>query len=324
MKTPTTSPNLAKVTNTITRDTGNLLLVKEVPEPTGSLTPEKWTLEAKNNASPDKDYSETGDNTEPQEVWAETPYTLSESPNAAENNYTAGEWSCEVQQDDRGTAAVDNGILDGDVVKVPSNTTVVCTIVNTRDLAKLKLIKQVSGGKAQADEFILTAKADPEEKQDLNISTPGGSGTLDPVYADTEYTLKETGPGGYSPSDWVCLPASEPIPTTNQVEGQLNTGDKITLKKGQRVECTIVNTRDLGSLTITKSFDPKTSGYDKAFNIDYKCQDEAQGTVSLKAGESEDHRRHPDRHRVPGDGGQADRSAGGLVVLRPGLRPGQR
>ena len=34
-------------------------------------------------------------------------------------------------------------------------------------------------------------------------------------------------------------------------------------------------------------FDAKTSGYDKAFNIDYKCQDEAQGTVSLKAGQSE-------------------------------------
>ena len=268
-----------------TRQTGNLLLVKEVPEPTGSLTPGKWTLEAKNNDSPDKNYSEPGDNTEPKAVWAETPYTLSESPNAAENNYTASDWSCEVQQGDRGTAAVDNGILDGDVVKVPTDTTVVCTIVNTRDLAKLKLIKQVEG-KADADEFILTATADDQEKQDLNISTPGGSGTLDPVYAGTEYTLKETGPGGYSPSDWVCLPASEPIPTSNQVEGQLNTGDKITLKKGQRVECTIVNTRDLGSLKITKVFDPKTSGYTAAFNIDYKCQDEAQGTVSLQAGES--------------------------------------
>ena len=84
----------------------------------------------------------------------------------------------------------------------------------------------------QADEFTLTATADPDEKQDLNISTPGGSGTLDPVYAGTEYTLRETGPGGYSPSDWVCLPASEPIPTSNQVEGQLNDGDQITLEKG--------------------------------------------------------------------------------------------
>ncbi|MEI2621454.1 MAG: DUF5979 domain-containing protein [Candidatus Nanopelagicales bacterium] len=295
-----------KVVNKITRDAGKLLLVKEVPEPTGTLTPEKWTLEAKNNASSDKNYKESGDNTVPQEVWAETPYTLSESPNAAENNYTAGEWSCEVQQDDRGTAAVNNGIIDGNVVKVPSKTTVVCKIVNTRDLAKLKLIKQVSGGKAQKDEFILTAKADPEEKQDLNISTPGGSGTLDPVYAETEYTLKETGPGGYSPSDWVCLPAKEDMVPSNYDEGSSTSSDKITLRTDAKVVCTIVNTRDLGSLTITKSFNPKTSGYDKAFDIGYKCQDEAQGTVSLKAGESKTINGHPHRHRMPGDRGQAE------------------
>ncbi|MDI9627195.1 MAG: DUF5979 domain-containing protein, partial [Acidobacteriota bacterium] len=275
-------------TITNTRQTGSLLLVKEVPEPTGTLTPGKWTLEAKNNASPKKDYKEFGDNTEPRAVWAETPYTLSESPNAAENNYTAGDWSCEVQQgDDRVSAQVERQLLVGDVVTVPSNTTVVCTIVNKRDTAQLKLIKSVEGGKVVADKFLLTAEADATEKQDLNISTPGGSGEFKDVYAGTVYTLDETGPAGYTRGDWVCLPASEPKPTTNQVEGQLNDGDKITLKNRQRVECTIVNTRDLGSLKITKSFDPKTSGYDKAFDIGYKCENEAQGTVSLKAGQSE-------------------------------------
>ena len=66
----------AKVTNTITRDTAKLLLVKQVPEPTGSLTPDKWTLKAKNTASPDKNYSEKGDNTDPKTVWAENPIHL--------------------------------------------------------------------------------------------------------------------------------------------------------------------------------------------------------------------------------------------------------
>ncbi len=139
------------------------------------------------------------------------------------------------------------------------------------------------GGKAQADEFILTAKADANEKQDRNITTPGGSGTFEDVYAQTEYTLGETGPGGYSPSDWACV--------STPVEGDaalavLNTGGKITLAKGDRVTCTIVNNRDLGSLTIIKSFNPKSSGYDKAFNISYQCTDEAKQTVSVKAGES--------------------------------------
>jgi len=66
----------------------------------------------------------------------------------------------------------------------------------------------------------------------------------------------------------------------------LNNGDTITLEKGQRVECTIINVRDLGSLKITKVFDPKTSGYTAAFTIDYKCGDDPKQTVSLKAGES--------------------------------------
>jgi hypothetical protein len=124
----------------------------------------------------------------------------------------------------------------------------------------------------------------------LNISTPGGSGQFVQVYAGTQYTLAETGPGGYSPSDWVCLTSDEqPVPEA--VDGQLNTGDKITLKKGQRVTCTIINTRDLGSLTITKEFNPQASGFTGTFDINYTCVDGAdkvkEGTVKLAAGASE-------------------------------------
>ena len=62
------------------------------------------------------------------------------------------------------------------------------------------------------------------------------------------------------------------------------------MKKGQRVTCTIVNTRDLGSLTITKEFNPQQSGYTGTFDITYTCVDGADpvsnGTVALAAGES--------------------------------------
>ena len=56
------------------------------------------------------------------------------------------------------------------------------------------------------------------------------------------------------------------LPREEQVEpGQVEEidlqGGKITLKKGQRVTCTIINTRDLGSLTITKEFNAQTSGF---------------------------------------------------------------
>src|SRR5690606_10778034 len=73
--------------------------------------------------------------------------------------------------------------------------------------------------------------------------------------------------------------------------GQLNDGDTITLKAGQRVVCTIINTRDLGSLTITKEFNPQDSGFAGTFDITYTCVDGGQtvknGTVALAAGASE-------------------------------------
>ena len=143
------------------------------------------------------------------------PYTLSESPDAAENDYTASDWSCEVQESDqRVTAQVENGVLEGNVVKVPSNTTVVCTIVNIRDPAELKLVKKVEG-KAKADDWTLSAKAEKPD-DDLDFSNKGGSGQFETVYAGTEYTLAESGPGGYSPSDWVCAV----VPKDEQVDPQ--------------------------------------------------------------------------------------------------------
>ncbi len=271
----------AKVTNTITRNTGELLLKKVVEG--GSSQPKDWTLTADSTITPAKNYSEPGNNDEFKTVWAGEPYTLAES---GPTNYTWPEVSVRFSEANVETAQVDNGMLDGDTVTVPKGTTVVCTIVNVRDLAELKLVKQVEG-KNNPNDWTLTAKAAPAEKQDLNVSTPGGSGGFEPVYAGTQYTLAETGPGGYSPSDWVCLTSDEqPVPEA--VDGQLNTGDKITLKKGQRVTCTIVNTRDLGSLTITKEFNPQQSGYTGTFDINYTCVDGAdkvkEGTVKLGAG----------------------------------------
>ncbi|MBK6761955.1 MAG: hypothetical protein IPG68_01125 [Micrococcales bacterium] len=179
------------------------------------------------------------------EVYAGTEYTLSED---GPGNYTASNWVC------TGTGVTQNG----NKVTVAKNGEVTCEITNTRDLAQLKLVKQVEG-KNNPDDWTLTAKAAAPD-DGLNISTPGGSGQFEDVYAGSEYTLAETGPGGYSPSDWVCLSDdSDEVPALN-ADGQLNNGDTITLEKGQKVTCTIINTRDLGSLKITKVFDPKASG----------------------------------------------------------------
>jgi hypothetical protein len=175
---------------------------------------------------------------------------------------------------------------DGNQVRLDPGEKATCTITNYREGAELKLVKQVEG--ADPNSWTLTAKAGAPD-DDKNISTPGGSGQFEQVYAGTQYTLAETGPGGYSASDWVCLPSRRA--RSGSHEGQLNDGDKITLKKGQRVTCTIVNTRDLGSLTITKEFNPQQSGYTGTFDINYTCVDGAdkvkEGTVKLGAGASE-------------------------------------
>ena len=261
-----------QVTCTITNtdNTPTLKLVKDVTNNDGgSKVPNDWTLKAEasgTNPNGARNFQNAGGSGTFKDVFAGQQYTLSEStvPGYSSN----GVWVC-----------TGGGTKTGDdKITVGLGEQVTCTITNTDNTPTLKLVKQVSG--ANADNWILTAKGTPSDR---NISTPGGSGDFEDVYAGTQYTLGETGPGGYSPSDWACV--------STPGEGQpgvqvLNNGDKITLGLGDRVTCTIINTRDLGSLTITKSFNPKSSGYDKAFTIGYQCADEAKQTVALKAGES--------------------------------------
>ena len=198
-----------------------------------------------------------------------------------------------VSEDVTGSGYYDQELVceaDGKELKVANdgsftmpNEPVTCTFTNTR--TTLKLVKQVDG-KGDPNDWKLTATADGAP----TVENLGGQGVPTNVRPDVQYTLKEEGPAGYTPGTWVCQPADNGTGkvTAADLQDALNNGDndKVTLEKGANIVCTIINTRDLGSLQIVKKFDPKTSGYDKAFSIDYKCQDEAQGTVSLKAGES--------------------------------------
>src|SRR5690606_9306926 len=80
------------------------------------------------------------------EVYAGTEYTLSET---GPNNYTAGSWQC------TGTGVTQNG----NKVTVAKNGEVTCEITNTRDLAKLAVVKKVEGGASVPADFKLSAKA---------------------------------------------------------------------------------------------------------------------------------------------------------------------
>ena len=200
-------------TITNTRDTAKISLVKQVE---GKGDPADWTLTATPNpVIPGQNaVSGNGDPNSPNAVKEEVVYTgtydLSET---GPDKYTAGQWVCLPLTDGNPTVApseVADALNSSDSIKLEKGDNIVCTIVNFRNYAGLKLVKQV-GGKAQADEFTLTAKAAAPD-EDKNISTKGGSGQFDDRLRAAEYTLAETGPGGYSPRDWVCLPAERGDP----------------------------------------------------------------------------------------------------------------
>ncbi len=101
-----------------------------------------------------------------------------------------------------------------------------CTLTNDDIAPKLHLRKVVvndNGGTAAATEWTLTANG--TGSNDLSGSTPvdSDSGLL----ADT-FALSETGPAGYTASDWVCV-------------GGNQNGSSITVGIGGEATCTITN-----------------------------------------------------------------------------------
>ena len=261
-----------------------LTLVKQVE---GKADADEWTLTAEALDHPKAPMVENlGGSGTSTEVWSQVEYTLKEE---GPGNYSPMDWVCLPDKAESPTTTqVEGQLNEGDKITLKTGARVTCTIVNVRDLAELKLVKQVEG-KNKPNDWTLSATAGAPDTE-LNFSNKGGEGDFQTVYAGTQYQLKEEGPGGYSPSDWQCELAPQDV-EPGQVEEIDLKGDKITLQKGQRVTCTIINTRDLGSLTITKEFNPQASGYTGTFDINYTCVDGAdkvkEGTVKLAAGKSE-------------------------------------
>ncbi len=204
-----------EITNT--RDLADLKLLKKVKGDNGDKAPGDWDLTA-TAAAPDdgKNFTVEGDADIYNSVFAGTQYTLSET---GPGNYTASDWKCE---DADGPITV----TDGNKVTVTKNAEVTCEITNDRNTGELKLKKIVTGGDQQADAWTLSAAA-AAPLDDKNFSNLGGQGTFNSVYSAVEYTLNETGPGDYSPSDWTCTDADD-----NPVS---STGGKVTVAKNQKV-----------------------------------------------------------------------------------------
>ena len=121
--------------------------------------------------------------------------------------------------------------MAGNVVTVPANTPVQCTIINDDQPATLTLTKIVvndNGGAATPGSWTLTANAQPFV-----------SGVSQTVNAGS-YTLAESGgPGGYAASAWSCA-------------GGSLAGSTLTLLPGQAASCSITNDDQQATLTVIK------------------------------------------------------------------------
>jgi len=191
-----------------------LTLVKEVVNAFGEpADATAWTLHAAGPTSfggttPVANDVEAGD------------YILSESlsESGGPSGYTASPWDC-------GDAA-----MDGDTVTV-GTTDVTCTITNTfvpqeTQLVDLTLVKVVVGGNESVGAWTLGADGPTPFAE-------GPTGTHHAVAAGT-YTLSESGPSGYTGSDWVCPGAGV---SGDQGSQTVTIGSDV-----DAVTCTITNT----------------------------------------------------------------------------------
>ena len=209
----------------ITNDdnTPTLKLVKTVTNNDGGAkVANDWTLTATSEAG--RNISTAGGSGVFENVFANAGYTLDESGPAG---YSTQGWSC------------DGGTLEDGVVTLGLGDQVTCTIVNTDDTPQLKLVKTVTnndGGAKVANDWTLTATSEAGR----NISTAGGSGVFENVFANAGYTLDESGPTGYSTEGWSC-------------DGGTLEDGVVTLGLGDQVTCTIVNTDDTPQLKLVKT-----------------------------------------------------------------------
>ena len=155
-------------------------------------------------------------------------YTLSES---GPDGYSASVWDCG-----------NTSVVDGKI-SVALGQKIVCSVTNTAQSAALTLIKNVDNGETGAtyvaNDWSLSASG-PSQVTDV------ASGTKSFVKVG-DYTLSESGPDGYTASDWDCG-------TATLIDGV------VTVGVGQEVTCEITNIAQSASLTLVKTVDNAQTG----------------------------------------------------------------
>ncbi|MEO9197131.1 MAG: hypothetical protein ABI206_00135, partial [Antricoccus sp.] len=241
------------ITNTATAP--RLTLVKTVDNGTTGATsmPTDWTLTA---TGPSTITGKTGDSAVTNAAAQVGTYALTET---GPDGYTPSDWTC------TGGAST-----TATTITLALDQSATCTINNTAKPVALTLIKAVDNGTTGATavpaDWTLTATGPS------TITGKTGSDTVTNAAAQVgTYTLSETGPDGYSASDWTCTGGASTTATT------------ITLALGQAATCTINNTAKPAALTLIKTVDNGTTGA-TAVSTDWTLTATGPSTITGKTG----------------------------------------
>ncbi len=212
------------VTNTL--KTGTLKVVKNVSG--GNASPSDWLLHVMQNGS-DVVTAAAGTSIGTEYTLPVGSYVVSETGGPSGYTGTFSD-SCDT----------------GGNVTVAAGQTVTCTLTNTAQTGTLKVIKTVSGGSALPGNWQLHVKQGANEVS--NSPAAGSSSGTEYVLTIGSYVVSETG---------------GPIGYTGAFSGSCDSGGNVTVLANQLVTCTLTNTRDTGSVTITKDADAAgTFGFD--------------------------------------------------------------
>ena len=164
-------------------------------------------------------------------------YTLTESGGPA--GYTASGWTCTGTPVTVGT------------VTIALATHATCTITNTAVAPRLTLVKTVTddnGAGAVPTDWLLSATG-PTTIQ----GATGGATVTNAEVKVGDYVLAESGPTGFTASQWSCTGATATAPALAS----------ITLAAGDQATCTIHNDDQPAKLTLRKIVDAAESGSGK-------------------------------------------------------------
>jgi hypothetical protein len=189
---------------------------------TGGLTPAAFSLDDDSDPGLSNTQAYTG-------LLNFTTYTVTESP-VSGWTVSFGTPPCTVTSPNGGTRSASASTV---TINLKEGENVTCTFTNTRQKARLIVIKHVindNGGTATAADFTLDSGGLEDSPDNFpGAEAPGTIVTLDPG----SYNVSESGPSGYTPAS-------------------RSAGCQGTIEAGQTLTCTIINDDQPARLTVIK------------------------------------------------------------------------